>query len=157
MGIRRVSSARRSSVSPLGEGLDGRAGKARQPAPSLWFGDRGVSSVQFLLASILALALFVVFANVVVVQYGRGAVRSALEQGARAGSLTGEPIACVDKAEEVLGQLLGGRMSDGLVVRCVSSRNVMTASASTVFESWTPLTPDFVIEISSEALMEAPP
>lgn len=157
MGIRRVSFARRSSVSPLGEGLDGWAGKARQSASSPGPGDRGVSSVQFLLASVLALALFMVFANIVVVQYGRGAVRSALEQGARAGSLTGEPIACVDKAEEVLGQLLGGRMSDGLVVRCVPSGNVMAASASTVFESWTPLTPDFVIEISSEALMEVPP
>lgn len=155
--IRQVSIARRLSVPAPGEGVGWWAGKARRSVRSPGRGDRGVSSVQFLLASVLALVLFVVFANVVVVQYGRGAVRSALEQGARAGSLTGETMVCVEKAEEVVGELLGGRMSDGLVVRCLLSGDVMAASASTVFESWTPLTPDFAIEISSEAVIEAPP
>lgn len=120
-------------------------------------GDRGVTSVQFLLASALGLVLFLMLANVVVVQYGRGAVRSALEQGARAGSLEGDPAVCQARAVEVLDQLLGGRMSDGLVLECAPSGNVMTASASAVFQSWIPLLPDFPVDLSSEALIEPPP
>ena len=38
--------------------------------------DRGITSVQFLLASGLGMLLFLALANLVVVQYGRGALRS---------------------------------------------------------------------------------
>ena len=116
--------------------------------------ERGVSSVQFLLASALALLLFLVFANLVVVQYGRGAVRSALEQGARVGAVTRSVADCEAKAGEVVGQLLGGRMSDGLVVSCEMSGGLVMATASAVFESWTVLTPDFVVSMSTEAFLE---
>lgn len=120
-------------------------------------GDRGVSSVQFLLAAALGLLVFLILANVVVVQYGRGAIRSALEQGARAGSIQGDTAVCVARVGEVLDQLLGGRMSDRLDAECVSSGTVMTASADAVFESWTPLLSDFQVELSTDALIEPPP
>jgi len=115
--------------------------------------DRGVSSVQFVLASALALVLFLALANLVVVQYGKGAIRSALEQGARAGSTAG-PSVCEDTAGRVVEDLLGGRMSDGLVLNCSISSGSMVASASAVFESWTPLTPDFAFSLSSSAVIE---
>lgn len=116
--------------------------------------DRGVSSVQFLLASALALFLFVAFANVVVVQYGRGALRSALDQGARAGAITGSVADCEARALDVIDGLLSGRMSDDLVIRCAVSGDIVVATGSTVFDSWTPLTPNFTIEMSSEAAVE---
>lgn len=119
--------------------------------------DRGVTSVQFLLASALALVLFVAMANVVVVHYGRAAIRSALEQGVRAGSLDGDGVVCSEKIAEVLSQLLAGRMSDDLEVSCATSGDVMAATATAVFRSWTPLSPDFVVEVNSRALIEAPP
>ena len=119
--------------------------------------DCGVSSVQFLLASALALLLFLAFANLVAVQYGRGALRSALDQGARAGALSGSVDDCEAKVGDVVGQLLGGRMSDGLVVRCAVSGDVMIADGSAMFESWTPLTTDFAISMASEAAMERAP
>ena len=115
--------------------------------------DRGVSSVQFVLASALALVLFLALANLVVVQYGKGAVRSALEQGVRAGS-TGGPVACEDTALEVIEDLLGGRMSEGLALQCGESGNSVVAWASASFQSWTPLTPDFTFSISSSAVIE---
>ncbi|HUG09081.1 MAG TPA: hypothetical protein VMP13_09345 [Acidimicrobiia bacterium] len=115
--------------------------------------DRGVSSVQFVLASAFALILFLALANLVVVQYGKGAVRSALEQGARAGS-TGGVAACEDTVRLVMDDLLGGRMSDGLVSDCAMSDGSIVASASAVFESWTPLTPDFTFSLSSSAVVE---
>ncbi|MFP3882732.1 MAG: hypothetical protein ACLFRT_03915 [Actinomycetota bacterium] len=115
--------------------------------------DRGVTSVQFLLASGLALILFLVLANLVVVQYGRGAVRSALEQGARAGTTAG-PAVCEQTAGRVIEDLLGGRMSDGLVVGCDLSGESVVATATGAFESWTPLTPDFGFELTSRGVTE---
>jgi len=119
--------------------------------------DRGVSSVQFILASALGLFFFVALANLVVVQYGRGALQSALEQGARAGSVHGQPSACEQKAGAVVGELLGGRMSDDLAVSCRLVGTSIVASGVAVFPSWTPLTPDFQVELSSEAVVEPPP
>lgn len=112
-----------------------------------------MSSVQFVLASALGLVLFVALANLVVVQYGKGAVRSALEQGARAGTTAGE-AACEGTAGEVIEDLLGGAMSDGLVLECSPSGSSMVATASVAFESWTPLTPDFEFTLTSRGLTE---
>jgi hypothetical protein len=116
-------------------------------------GDRGVSSVQFVLASALALLTFLALANLIVVQYGRGAVRSALEQGARAGTTAG-PAACEETARQVIDDLLGGRMSDGLSLSCEASGTSVRASASVTFESWTPLTPDFSFTLTSHGVVE---
>ena len=119
--------------------------------------ERGVSSVQFLLASALALILFLAFANLVVVQYGRGAIRSALEQGARAGAVSASALDCESKARDVVTQLLGGRMSEGLVVGCALAADRVVAQASATFQSWTVLTPDFQVSMSTEAFLEPVP
>lgn len=115
--------------------------------------DRGVSSVQFVLASALALYLFIALANLVVVQYGRGAVKSALEQGVRAGSVGGLSV-CEVTAQAVVDDLLGGRMSDDLSLDCSVEGQDMVATADVTFESWTPLTPDFAFSFTSRAVSE---
>lgn len=119
--------------------------------------ERGVSSIQFVLAAAMALLLFLALANLVVVQYGRGAVRSALEQGARATSVSGEVTDCVDKARDVVGQLLGGRMSDRIAVSCSLEPGQVVARATAVFESWTILTPDFDVSLAARATLEWDP
>ena len=119
--------------------------------------ERGVSSVQFLLASALALILFVAFANIVAMQYGRGAIRSGLEQGARAGSIANSPVRCEAVALDVISQLLGGRMSESLILQCEDAGPVMVARASVVFESWTPLMPDVSLALEAEAVVEPEP
>ena len=119
--------------------------------------DRGVSSVQFLLASVLSLVLFLAFANIVVVQYGRGAMRSALDQGARAGAISGSFADCEVRAGEVIGQLLGGRMSDGMTIVCAVSGDMMVARGDGVFQTWTPLAPDFAVSMASVAALERRP
>ncbi|HZD24208.1 MAG TPA: hypothetical protein VE569_12530 [Acidimicrobiia bacterium] len=115
--------------------------------------DRGVSSVQFVLASALAFLLFLALANLVVVQYGKGAVRSALEQGARAGSVGGV-VACEDTARLVIADLLGGRMSDDLELWCGLEGGAVVAQAVATFESWTPFAPDFSFSMTSRAVAE---
>src|SRR5690606_15631971 len=107
--------------------------------------DSGLTSVQFVLAAGLSLLLFVGLANLVVVQYGRGAIRSALEQGVRTGSVTRSTDACQETAAGVASQLLGGAMSDRLVIACSTVGGGMVANADAVFQAWVPLTPDFVV------------
>ena len=56
-----------------------------------------------------------------------------------------------------MSQLLGGRMGDSVVTSCGVGTGVVTASAQAVFVSWTPFTPDFVIEMTAQATRELPP
>lgn len=121
--------------------------------PAHGIGDRGLGSIQFALASALALLLFLALANLVVVQYGRGALRSALEQGVRVGTVSGVG-GCEHTAHRVVSDLLGGRMSDGLVLSCYLSGDVVGATASVTFDSWTPFAPDFSVSLSSTAVRE---
>lgn len=115
--------------------------------------DAGLTSVQFVLAAGLSLILFLGLANLVVVQYGRGAIRSALEQGARAGSISGAE-ACEATALNVVTQLLGGSMSDGVQVRCAVGGAGVSASATAEFRAWIPGVPDFEISIGTESYLE---
>lgn len=115
--------------------------------------ERGISTIQFVLASALAMVLFLALANLVVVQYGRGALRSAVEQGARAGSVGGVAV-CEARARDVIADLIGGRMSDGAALTCALDGTDVVASASVTFESWTPLTPDFEFTTSARAVGE---
>ncbi|MGH8914837.1 MAG: hypothetical protein ACRDZM_10025 [Acidimicrobiia bacterium] len=119
--------------------------------------DRGVTSVQFLLAGGLALLLFLALANPVVVQYGRGALRSALDQGARVGAISSSVVQCEQRVADVLGQLLGGRMGDGVTASCQVGPAVATASGEAVFTSWTPFASDFRIEMTASATRELVP
>ena len=119
--------------------------------------ERGVSSVQFLLASGLALILFLALANLVVVQYGRGALRSALDQGARVGAISSSVARCEQRIDEVLGQLLGGTMGDEVATTCVLGPTTVSATGTARFSSWTPLTPDFEFELTALAATETAP
>jgi hypothetical protein len=119
--------------------------------------ERGMTSVQFLLASALGLVLFLTLANIVVVQYGRGAIRSALEQGARVGAITGSVARCETRVDDVLSQLLGGQMGVGIAARCTVSATVVRASGVGSFRSWTPLSPDFGVDIQALATREILP
>lgn len=80
-------------------------------------------------------------------------MRSALEQGARAGSISGAEV-CESTARLVVDDLLGGRMSDGLILDCASVDGAMVATATVSFESWTPLTPDFELDLSASTVVE---
>jgi len=100
--------------------------------------------------------MFLALANVVVVQYGRGALRSALDQGARVAAVTGSVAGCEARVGEVLDQLLGGTMGDGVIAGCEISGGLAIASGTAVFPSWTPLSPDFQISMNASAVLERP-
>jgi hypothetical protein len=94
------------------------------------------------------------FANVIVVQYGRGAIRSALDQGALVGAVTGAVEGCERRVEAVLDQILGGDMGESTEVECTIDGDLVVAHGSAVFPSWTPFTSDFVVDLSAQATLE---
>jgi hypothetical protein len=112
-----------------------------------------LATVQFTAAAGMALVVFVMLANLLVVQYGRGVVRAALDEGSRAGASAGA-TACVDRAGEVLAQLLGGPAGAGIVVRCLDDGVVVRATAEGRLPGWLPGIPDFELRMEAQAARE---
>lgn len=108
-------------------------------------GEEGVSSVATVLVMALVLVFFVNLAQLVVWQYGRGSVRAAVDEAARAGAGTAGGLdACEERAAAVLHDLLGGSMGNDVRVTCRDNgAGEMVAEATVVFRSWMPPVPDW--------------
>ena len=117
--------------------------------------ERGVTSVQFLLAGALSLVLFLVFANLIVVQYGRGAIRSALDQGARVGCCHRGPRGMrASESKRFSAKFWGATWANRRKSSAPSMGDLVVAHGSAVFPSWTPFTSDFVVDLSAQATLE---
>lgn len=118
----------------------------------------GFATVQYVLATAFSLVVFVMLANLVVFLYGRGVVRAALAEGARAGSpAEAGPAACEAAALDVLDDLLGG-MRDQVAVHCAEEDGLVRARATVGFRSWLPaLVPDWNFRAGSSAVKERTP
>jgi hypothetical protein len=120
--------------------------------------DDGFTSVVFIAAAGLVLLTFVLFAQFVVWQYGRGAARAAIDRAARAGARPGGTVAeCETTARAELAQLLGGQMGDGVTVTCQQEAGVVTAHAQVTFKAWLPPSPDWTFTIDASDLKERRP
>ena len=75
----------------------------------------------------------------------------------RVAAITGSISECEARIDEVLGQLLGGAMGDAVVTECSISGQTATATGSGVFDSWTPISPDFSVSLSASAALEVLP
>lgn len=117
-------------------------------------GDRGFTSLQFLIASSLALIFFVALANVIVVQYSRAAMRSALDQGVRSGTIAGSAVACEDRIAQVLEDLLSGSIGESTDFECAVVGSLVRASGELTVDSWTPFTGAFEVRLVAEASLE---
>jgi len=120
--------------------------------------DEGFITAQFVAAVAFSLLLLVLIANVIIVQYARGVVRSAAEEGAQAGSrLSATQAECEARADEVLGALLGGAMGSDVTVNCRVGGTEVTATIEYSFTPWLPLIPVWTGSQTSFAVKEAPP
>lgn len=126
--------------------------------PGRWRQQDGFLTIQFVLAVALSLLLLVLIANVIIVQYGRGVVRAAAEEGAQAGSrLSASEADCEARAGEVLDGLLGGPMGDQISVSCTVGASQVVATVQYTFTPWLPLVPPWTGTQSSFAVKEAVP
>lgn len=120
--------------------------------------ERGFLTPQMVLAVALSFLVLVAMVNLIVFQYGRGAVRAALDEGVRRG--TREPAAVADceaRAREVIDSLLGGPMGQGVSIGCAEAEGQMRAEANVVFRSWIPGVPDWSFSIGAAGVKEEAP
>lgn len=118
----------------------------------------GFLTAQFVAAVALSLLVLVLVANVILVQYARGVVRAAAEEGAQAGSrLTATERDCLRRADEVLDALLGGSMGDAVTVHCTVGATEVAATVRYRFTPWLPVIPVWSGTQTSFAVKESLP
>ena len=102
--------------------------------------DAGLATIEFIFAAALSLLLLVYGAQFVVFTYGRGAVRAALDEGARAGiagrGRAAEVERCETHARAAIDQMLGPRMRSGVEIHCEATQLDVTATARVRFRGW---------------------
>lgn len=105
----------------------------------------------------LALVWLMLVVNLLAVQYARGAVRAALDEGLRSGAVWGAGVAeCQRRAADLLDDALGGPFGSRLQVACRVEGGSMLATAEGVLPSWLPLVPDFPLLLHSVSPLEEP-
>ena len=121
--------------------------------------DAGMITVQFVAATAMSLVVFVMLANFVVDLYARGAIRAAVDEGARAGApIDASAGECRQRANDALDDLVGGAMRSGVRVDCVEHAGTMRAQATVVLHGWLPgIVPDWSFVLTGTAVKEREP
>lgn len=116
-------------------------------------GDRGFTTIQYVIAVAWSLVLLVLIANLLVDLYARGAVRDALDDGVRAAAPAGATVAaCETRAREVVSALVRGPVLS-TDIHCQDSGPFVTADTDVTLRSWLPmLIGDWHLHLHAEAL-----
>jgi hypothetical protein len=102
--------------------------------------------------------MFAVLANFVVFVYARGVVRAAVDEGARRGGRLGaSPAQCEARARDVVEDLLGGQLGNGVTISCSRSEGLVVAQGRARLQSWLPLVPDWNFTLESRSVRERAP
>lgn len=115
------------------------------------------ATVEFMVAVAFSFLLLVMVANLILVQYGRGVVRAAVDEGARAGARF--EVDAVDTCEARVDAVIGtlGKMGNDVTVSCTLTDEQVRATATASFEGWLPVVPTFTEEASALARKEVAP
>lgn len=109
----------------------------------------------------LTIVLLLGVANLIAMQYGQGAIRTALDEGARYGAFLGNDWEdCEQRAENVLrgdSGLLRGTLGDSISVRCEAVGDLMQATATGSFDWWVGGLPAVDFTMVGEAVLEEAP
>ncbi len=128
--------------------------------------ERGFTTIQYVVATGFSLIFLVLAANFVVFQYGRGAVRAAIDEGARAGSVEmatdrDRVAACQERSADVLADLLSGEMGKNVRIDCQVERageaQYVTAHAGVTFAAWIDLVPSWSFDVTARVVAEEAP
>jgi hypothetical protein len=118
-----------------------------------------MTTIQYVAATALSLVVFVMMANFIVDLYARGVVRSAVDEAARAGApVDASSAECVQRANEVVGNLLGGAMGRSVLVTCTEDADAVRARAVVTLPGWLPgVVPDWAFVLDARAHKERDP
>ncbi len=121
-------------------------------------GQAGFATTEYVLAAGLALVFFTVLANLVVMQYARGVLRAAVDEGARRGAayLVGGVAACEEEMRRFVDDLLSGPLVAGADLGCRVEGSSVRARAEAVVRGWLPAVPDLTLRVEAAAPRESP-
>lgn len=114
--------------------------------------DSGSVTVTMIFAIAVIMVIVVQVANVIVFTYGRGAVRSALDEGSRIGSRAGT-AACEQIARDTLDQLAAG-LGRGVTITCQDNGVSVIATATVHFDGWLTSVADYDTVLSASSAKE---
>ena len=146
----------------LHEAVD-RAEAARPPRPRRAAVDaqQGTAAFSIVLGMLIVLVVFMAGTNFVVYEYGQGAVRTAVDEAARAGAqqqAPGGPInACNVHAAQAMGNLLPGPFANNIHITCTITGANVVATATGSFPGWLPPVPALAVHIVGSAQLETNP
>ena len=122
-------------------------------------GESGLASAQSAVGLAIAIVILMFAANIVAMHYTRGALRSAVSAGARAGALAGGTIeACESRAELVLrgeSRLLRGPYGSDARVLCVRLGGTIEAIGTVTGSWWIDEFPAVRLRVTAEATIES--
>lgn len=119
--------------------------------------ERGEIGVGILLAVTLTLVVAVGIVNIFMYLYGQSVVRAALDEGVRAGSrVDAGVVVCLDRAQQVLDDLLAGDLGDNVAIACAPGATPaeLVATADATFESPMPGVPSWTFRLEARATQE---
>lgn len=117
--------------------------------------DAGAAMVELVLASAIVMILVTAIMQVIVFQYGKGAVRAAIDEAARSAARSSTSVeTCQARAADALSDLLGGPMGDGTSVTCTSSPERVTVTADVHFDGWFGSLTDYDATLTASASKE---
>jgi hypothetical protein len=117
--------------------------------------DRGSTFLALVMATGVVLVVLTAILQVIVFQYGKGTVRAALDEAARAAARTPTSVdACQERAGDVLGDLLGGAMGDGVRVSCADNGEHVVVTAAVHFDGWFGSFADYDTTLTASAVKE---
>jgi hypothetical protein len=117
-------------------------------------GDRGEGVVVLVLATGFVLLLLAQIINVIVFSYGKGTVRIALDEAARAGARSDSVAVCQATADQVMSDLMGGALGAEVSITCSDAGREIVATASIHFEGWLTSLADYNGSFSASAAKE---
>jgi hypothetical protein len=118
-------------------------------------GDAGATFITLVMATGFVLVLLTMILQVIVFQYGKGSVRAALDEAARAAARADGSIEiCQARAANALGDLLGGEMGEGVAVTCSDAGDRVVVTATVHFDGWFGSLTDYTTTLTTSAAKE---
>jgi hypothetical protein len=104
----------------------------------------------------MSMAFMALLLYLIALQYARGVLRSALDEGVRIGApAAAQESDCVAAIDRVLADLMGGPLGQGVTFQCVFVDQRVVASAEGAFSGWFPGVPDVSFQLEVEGVKES--
>ena len=117
--------------------------------------ERGFITAQFMVVAALSMAFMALLLYLIALQYARGVLRAALDEGVRVGAPAAATESdCLRGTSRVLADLMAGPLGQDVTISCVFLDDLVVASAQGAFAGWFPGVPDVSFQIEVAGVKE---